>query len=235
MLVIVCSKDTITSQITINSFPHLQQLNVKRCLSENKLWKMIIAESPALFILERDFSPNLLELCRKIKNSISNTAIIILTKSFDRQFYISAFQIGVDDIVLCPFIPMLFFLKCFNLIKRLKGTTIIREPTRLGGYTPERFFKRNRVTFDLETGEIFSAKEIITVLGPKELTLFSILLREIGRFVSADEIKRIVFRSLETNDSTVSTIIKRLRRKLSKTKVAKIETKRKLGYGLILI
>ena len=183
--------------------------------------------SPDAIILDLDL-PDIdgLEVLRQLR-LFSDVPIIVLTARDQEIDKVRSLEIGADDYVAKPFSPL-------ELLARVKATL-----RRAGVLNPEVVdlppYVVGNLTINFATREISRDGESLH-LTPIEYKLLQVLVRNSGRVVTHDSIRRWVWGGAEYVDSsTVKKNISQLRKKLGDTPEfgALIVNERGVGYKFV--
>lgn len=209
------------------------------CKSFKDFNNKIIQEPISLVIISDEIeNRNSLNICRYAKQINHSIGIIILTNFNHFEFEKKAYEIGVDDIIHKPFIPGTFFLKCINLFKRCKeNDSFLSDSYSAPKYIPlfeNKFIHVGDTIIDFESGIVTKKGLKVANLGSKEAKLLSFLYNRNKDTVTHEEIKELIFHDITTSRSTITTMIKRIRRKLKPTNKIRIINNHSKGYTLVI-
>jgi DNA-binding response OmpR family regulator len=157
-----------------------------------------------------------MELCLRLREAQNSTPIIMVTARSQQYDKISGLQTGADDYVTKPFDFQELLARVQALIRRTSRN--VQPELQIADLTliPERNLVKLG-TADIE-------------LSTKETGVLEYLLRNQGRYVSAEELLEHVWDSeIDTFSDTVKTHIKTLRQKVDPQKQL-IHTTRGKGY-----
>ena len=144
-----------------------------------------------------------LEMAKEIKK-FADIPIIVLSAYSDKEKLLTAIDIGVVKYFIKPFDPDELLEYICKLAKKIKKERVIKLKD---GY---RF-----------TDKLYKDDKFVT-LTKKELLFLKVLVERRGDTISHDEIKELIWGSLEVSDERVRTFIRRLRAKTSKELIKSI-------------
>jgi len=157
---------------------------------------------------------NGLKMIRKIREEDKDTKIIIITAFIETQYLMEAVELGLLKYLQKPVsqISLLPVLKlCMNEVFAKKSSFEIEKD----------------LVYDLFNQSLFLLK-IQVLLTKKELMFLDILVKNYKRVVKYEELNMFVWNGLMSEDAMRS-LVKELRRKLSKTAVKNISG---IGYQI---
>ncbi len=157
---------------------------------------------------------NGLKMIRKIREEDKDTKIIIITAFIETQYLMEAVELGLLKYLQKPVsqISLLPVLKlCMNEVFDKKSSFEIEKD----------------LVYDLFNQSLFLLK-IQVLLTKKELMFLDILVKNYKRVVKYEELNMFVWNGLMSEDAMRS-LVKELRRKLSKTAVKNISG---IGYQI---
>lgn len=180
-----------------------------------------IAESEADLILLDINLPymNGEQLLQEIRRN-SNTPVIMVTSRTTEIDEVISMSYGADDYITKPYNPTILLLRISAVLKRM---------SRDKADTTYHNLNLNTAKGCLSNGE----KEII--LTKNEQIIFQLLLDNLGKIVTRDEIMTALWDNNEfLNDNALTVNVSRLRGKLAEIGLPDaIETRKKQGYILI--
>jgi DNA-binding response OmpR family regulator len=157
-------------------------------------------------------------ICRELRKN-SDVPIIFITARSSEDDILHGYHLGCDDYIVKPFSLAELYAKVTALIKRAKGT--VRND-----YMTVGSIKLNPFHYEVLVGN----KEVI--LAPKEYTILKILMENVGRIVSRENLLiRVWGYDFEGNDRVVDNHIKKLRKSLGAAS-NQIKTIIKRGYRM---
>lgn len=161
-----------------------------------------------------------LEVCRRLRETGCNSAILILSAKGAVDDRVRGLEEGADDYLPKPFDLGELAARLRALVRRRPNRT---EPeVRLGPIRLDRI--RRRVLLDGEPVPLTS----------REFALFDYLARNIGRFVSRQELAEVVWNDgVSPSSNTIEVHVNRLRRKLEDDDAELIVTRRGEGYAVV--
>ncbi len=183
------------------------------------------ADAPELILLDLGL-PDLdgIEVCRKLRASVPEATIVMLTARHDEIDVVVGLEAGADDYLTKPF-------RLAELLARVRAH--LRRPRSTPDSTAADQVQVGDLRVDLAARRVYVADHELA-LRPKEFDLLALLIVDAGRVVSRERIMSEVwdehwFGSTKTLDTHVSA----LRRKLGPGPVGdRIATLRGVGYRL---
>lgn len=189
---------------------------------ESNWWRIVQKKEPSLIVFEFENDENeLIEALYKIKSDdsrISKTPVVFLTGIKDEFFQLAAYEAGIDDIIIQPIKPRLFYYKINRLLKQNKTTKHkIENPSTHIAINRERFVV-------IKTGKEYH-------LSRKEFELLELLLSRPNKVYTREEISAAVWNSVDTSRTrTIDVHIRKLRDKLGEEV---IKTVKGVGYSAV--
>ena len=163
--------------------------------------------------------PNMggLDLAQKIRQIKEDIPIILLTAYSEKEKLFKAIDIGVTKYLVKPFTPdKLLETICEIVAKRQKKDEVIPLKSDIIYYKAKAQIEKNNQ---------------IIQLTKKEKKFLDLLLANKTRVVSFDEIERSVWGDGDFSDNALRTLVKRLRKKLTKDLIRNYSG---LGYKINL-
>ena len=160
-----------------------------------------------------------LEVCRRLRASVSTLPIIMLTAKADEVDRIVGLELGADDDVVKPF-------SAKELVARVRA--VLRRAGRVDGARP---LVAGSLSLDPARHQVTVAGAAIA-LTPKEFELLQTLMEAAGRVLSREHLLNRVWgyaRADEIESRTVDVHVRRLRAKLGAAG-ARIATVKTIGY-----
>ncbi len=158
---------------------------------------------------------NGLDMSKKIREISKDVPIILFTAFSEKEKLLSAIDIGIDKYLIKPVDVDELIVTIEEIAsKKLALENIISLS--------------NNYEFN-KTKKILSKNGVEIKLTKKELGFISLLVDNIGSFVSHDDLKKNIWNNIKVNDAAVRTFIKRIRTKTDKEFVENISG---LGYKL---
>lgn len=157
-------------------------------------------------------------ICREIRKQSEVPIIVVTSRSTDMDELMSM-NLGADDFITKPYNTQILIARIAALLKRSVADTALQSTEYKG------------VTFQQAKGIItFEGKS--TELTKNEMKILSVLLKNIGKIVSRDELMNELWQSDEfVDDNTLTVNVNRLRKKLEDIGAKNfITTKRGMGY-----
>jgi two-component system, OmpR family, copper resistance phosphate regulon response regulator CusR len=188
-------------------------------------WKMIQSNKYDLVVLDINLPGlNGYELCRKIRNTDTDTPIIMLTALTSLNDKIEGYDSGADDYVVKPFEFRELLMKVRVLLKRAQG----QQHHPVGN-----LLRAADLEMNLDSKEV-QRNGIPINLTAKEFQLLEYLLRNKNRVVSRADIAVNVWEiDFDTNTNVIDVYINYVRNKIDKKFDQKlIQTQVGMGYIL---
>lgn len=161
------------------------------------------------------------EICRKVRESKPQQAILMLTAKGSEDDVVEGFQSGADDYVTKPF-------SIRELVARIEA--LLRRSSKLGD--DDEVFAFGRWKIDRPNRQARS-EDGVQELTEREVDLLTVFMREKGRIVSRRSLLQEVWGMANVNDvytRTVDMHIAKLRKKIDGESESTIETVRGAGY-----
>lgn len=202
--------------------------HVITAFTAEEAWTCFQEELPDLVILDIMLPDGEgYDVCKQIR-SVSNVPIFFLSAKTEEIDRILGFAIGGDDYITKPFSPKEV---AYRIKARFRRTDIIPEEENRARILKAGPFELNEQIFELKkNGEIIDLK-------PKELGLFTYLLKHPNRILSKESLYDHVWGEEAFGyDNTVMVHIRRLREKIEDdpSNPRYIVTVKGLGYKLAL-
>jgi len=163
-------------------------------------------------------------VCRRIRES-SDVPVIMLTARGEGSDKLLGFEYGADDYITKPFDIRELMARMKVILRRSSGQT--RGEDRVESVLSAGAIKADLIKRTIEVGGVFAD------LTAKEFDLFVVLMRNIGKVFSRDELLEAVWGSDYRGDiRTVDVHIRRIREKIEKDDAMPeyIMTKWGVGY-----
>lgn len=165
---------------------------------------------------------NGLDVCKRIRETDTNTPILMLTAFGEIDDKVDAFQKGADDYLVKPFHLEELYIRTLALFRRKENPQNNEEIVQIDDLTinvTEKLVTRNKEKINLT---------------PKEFKLLQILSNANGRVVSKQQIADELWDyHIETSQNTIEVYINFLRAKIDKNFDKKL-IHTKIGYGYYL-
>ena len=157
-------------------------------------------------------------ICREIRK-VSDIPIIVVTSRSTDMDELMSMNLGADDFITKPYNTQILLARIANLLKRSSG----KNNAELSEY--------KGVKLDIGKSMIYYQNKEIE-LTKNEMKIFSVMIKNIGRIVSRDELMNELWQSDEfVDDNTLTVNVNRLRKKLNEIGATDfIKTKRGQGY-----
>lgn len=178
-----------------------------------------IVDKPHLWILDI-MLPDVdgYQLIKKIKEHNPSTPVIFISARDADLDKILGLELGSDDYLAKPFLPKELVIRCRKLLERVYPE-VLQNKIAYGPYF-----------LDEEKRLVFKGKVPIS-LTSKEFEMFYLLVKNIGRAFSREEILNIVWgEDFFGSDRVVDDLVRRLRKKMP---TIKLETVYGYGYRLV--
>lgn len=181
----------------------------------------IIEENPIDIIITDLYMPktNGIDFIKNIRSERSAISVIFLTACFEKDFLHAAVPLGLDAYLIKP-VPL------EKLFATLQRTIEIIESRSTKTYT-----LKGGVSFDLGDGIVYttSTRKIIDVT-PKELALLCLLIKNQHVILSKSVIESYLWEFESVAESSVKTLIKKLRNKIGDEAIVTHSTN---GYAIV--
>lgn len=156
------------------------------------------------------------EILRELRRRGSKTPVLMLTARSNIEDRVDALDVGADDYLSKPFDYREFDARCRALLRRSQG--LATGSTQVGGLVFDRSAKAVRIG------------DTQLILPNREYRLLEILIGNLGRVLSKDQISSQLFDfDDEAGANAIELYVGRLRRKLGEEDLI-IRTVRGLGY-----
>ena len=181
------------------------------------------SEAPKLVVLEVDL-PDLdgFSVCQQIRQ-YSEVPIIMLSNRDKEADIIQGLDVGADDYIVKPLIPLVFIARANAVLRR-------SDPQPSSG---NRIYKYGDLEIDFATAKVTLAKRAVK-LTPTEYQLLIQLVKNAGEIVPSQTLIDLVWgRKHQVDFPWLKVYIARLRNKLGEDAATPkyIITKRGRGYG----
>ena len=158
---------------------------------------------------------NGLDMAKKIREISKDIPIILFTAFSEKEKLLSAIDIGIDKYLIKP----VDVDELLSTIEEIAGKKLALENI----IQLNNSYKYNK------TKKVLVKNGIEIKLTKKELSFISLLVENLGSFVSHDDLKKNIWNNTKVNDAAVRTFIKRIRTKTDKEFIENISG---LGYKL---
>ncbi len=183
----------------------------------------IEADPPALVVLDL-MLPELdgLEVCRRVRASLPNLPIIMLTALGEAEDRIAGLEVGADDYVTKPFSPRELVLRIDSVLRRSTAAPPAAAELVAGNIRVDRVGRR-----------AFRGENELA-LTVRELELLAFLMEHPGVAFKREQLMREVWGWTFGDQSTVTVHVRRLREKVENdpTEPTLIQTVWGIGYRL---
>lgn len=180
-----------------------------------------------------------IDIAMYVKRVNTLIGVIIIADHHDDEMEKLAYKVGVDDVMINPFNPEILMHKAVNLFRRAyaPANEIFdkRNPSIYNEIFKERFIMDPGVLVDIDSGTIAYKGKRVGTLGPKEAKLFSLLYRHLNTPITHEQIKEIIFSDISASNATLSTLMRRLKRKIAPLKTYDIRNIHGKGYCMELL
>lgn len=188
---------------------------------------MALGQRYDLIVLDRTL-PGIegLEVCRKVRASDETVRVLMLTALAEELDLVVGLEVGADDYVAKPFKVGELMARVQALLRRAN-----QESTESGNYSSQRRY--GAIQIDLGKRKVTVRGENVE-LTPREFDLLVYLASAPERVFTREDILTEVWGSdVLGYDHSISTIVKRLRRKIERdsSKPQHIRTVRGVGYS----
>ncbi len=180
----------------------------------------ILAASPNLILMDINIpATNGKTLLKEIRKE-SEVPVIMVTSRTSEMDEVLSMSYGADDYITKPYNPTILLLRIAAVLKRMEGSKT------------SACYRDAEVNF---SKGLIRRGEQEQVLTKNEMIIFQLLLSNMERIVSRDEIMTELWDNEEyVNDNALTVNISRLRTKLAELGYDNaIETRKKQGYRLI--
>ena len=180
----------------------------------------ILSTNPSLVLLDINIPFLNGELLLKELRKESNIPVIMVTSKESEADEVISYSYGADDYITKPYNPTILLLKISALLKRCEmNKTIINYKD---------------LVFDIGKGIVKNNDNEI-ILTKNEIIIFNMLLSNIDRIVTKDELMTELWNNDEyINENALTVNISRLRAKLADLGYDDIiETRKGIGYRII--
>jgi DNA-binding response OmpR family regulator len=156
-----------------------------------------------------------LDFLSRLRKDKNNTSVLLLTARDGVRNKVDGLNAGADDYLVKPFDLDELLARCAALIRRSAGNG-------------NPLIRHHDVVYEPANGHL-EYKEKAVILSARELRIFDILIRNIGRPVSKDRIMENIYdwSSEHIESNTIEVHVASLRRKMDKDI---IKTIRGIGY-----
>lgn len=222
MQILLLEDDSILSR-EIKDFFHSKGVEMDTVFDGDLFFKQIKNNQYDIYLLDINVPKiNGLDDCKRIRETDTNTPILMLTAFGEIDDKVDAFQKGADDYLVKPFHLEELYIRTQALFRRKESPQNHSEIVEIAD-----------LKINITEKSITRNNEVIN-LTPKEFKLLQILSNANGRVVSKQQIADELWDyHIETSQNTIEVYINFLRAKIDK----KFETKlihTKIGYGYFL-
>lgn len=179
----------------------------------------ILESNPSLLLLDINLPVyDGYTICREVRKK-SNVPIIIVTSRDSEVDELISMNMGADDFVTKPYNPQILLARIAAVLKRFYNIE------------SSKTFRHKDVILDTSKGTV-EYRGNTQDLTKNEMRIFYLLMKDIGKIVSRDDIMNDLWQSDEfVDDNTLTVNINRLRGKLKEIGIDEfIQTKRGQGY-----
>lgn len=178
-----------------------------------------IQEEPHLWILDI-MLPDMdgYELIKKIKKQNDDTPVIFISARDEDLDRVIGLQMGSDDYISKPFLPMELVIRTRNLLARIYKNN--------KNYKTINLLIDNAYTIDFNKRMVFEDNKRVDVTS-KEFDFLSIIINNKNNALSREDIiNKIYGEEYFGSDRTIDDLVRRIRKKLPKMSIETI-----YGYG----
>lgn len=182
----------------------------------------IIEENPIDIIITDLYMPktNGIDFIKKIRSERSSVSVIFLTACFEKDFLHAAVPLGLDAYLTKP-------VSLEKLFETLQRTVELIEKRSVKTYVI-----KGGVSFDLCDEIVYeTASRNIIDLTQKELALLTLLIKNQHIILSKSVIESYIWEFESIAESSVKTLIKKLRNKIGDSAIVTHST---IGYSIVL-
>lgn len=182
----------------------------------------IIEEHPIDIIITDLYMPktNGIDFIKKIRSERSAISVIFLTACFEKDFLHAAVPLGLDAYLIKP-------VSLEKLFSTLQRTVELIERRSMKTY-----MIKGGVSFDLCDQVAYeTASRKIIDMTPKELELLCLLIKNQHMILSKSVIESYIWEFESISESSVKTLIKKLRNKIGNSAIVTHST---IGYTIVL-
>mgnify|MGYP000309279347 FL=1 len=143
------------------------------------------------------------EFCRRVRQEMPDTAIIMLTARTQDSDKIMGLELGADDYMVKPFNPLELIARIKTVLRRMDGVAENTKRIRSGKFL-----------LDIDAQKFFKDSSEIN-LTPTEFSILKMFMTNIGRALSRNELLNSVWGKNYFGDlKALDVYIRRLREKL---------------------
>ena len=136
--------------------------------------------------------------------------VIMLSAKSEEVDKIMGLNMGADDYVTKPFLPLELLARVNSHLRRYKR---FLEMTGQGNETPENVYRIGGIELNEDTKEVLVDGESVK-MTPMEFKILALLMRSPGRVFSAEEIYERVWNERAINTDTVMVHVRKIREKI---------------------
>ena len=136
--------------------------------------------------------------------------VIMLSAKSEEVDKIMGLNMGADDYVTKPFLPLELLARVNSHLRRYKR---FLEMTGQGNETPENVYRIGGIELNEDTKEVLVDGEPVK-MTPMEFKILALLMRSPGRVFSAEEIYERVWNERAINTDTVMVHVRKIREKI---------------------
>ncbi len=169
------------------------------------------SKNPADMVILDVMMPGIdgITLCSKIREC-SNVPIIIVSAKDSELDRITGITMGADDYLVKPFAPMELVARVSSIFRRMSFSETIKA---------KNILNYGNIKIDISLRKCTVNNDIFDVT-PTEFSLLAYMFENFDKAVSRDELLKNVWKfDYEVDTKACDDVIKRLRKKLSKTNV----------------
>ncbi|AFL68347.1 response regulator transcription factor [Sulfurospirillum barnesii] len=218
---VLCVDDEKEFLDYLSAILKLYFLEVYAVLSVKEAYE-IIEDHPIDLIITDVYMPKIngIDFIQKIRSERSAISVIFLTACFEKDFLHAAIPLGLDAYLTKP-------VTLEKLFATLRRSIEIME-----NRSSKTYALKGGVSFDLIDEVVYTtASRKIIDLTPKELALLSLLVKNQHLILSKSVIEEYLWEFESIANSSVKTLIKKLRTKIGESAIVTHST---IGYSIVL-
>lgn len=218
--ILICDEDERVHQVLR---PYFQKLNIQVFSAYDCQWALKLLQTNPADLVILDIAMQGMsgkDLCKKICR-FSDTPVFILSAKAEEHDRIMGLELGADDYVAKPFSPREVAVRVQGILRRYEA---MKE---------EFAVELGNIRIKPDTCEVFMADKPLH-MTPKEVAVFTFLVRNAGAVVSREKILKEIWGNDEyINTRAVDTLLARIRTKIPQT-VANVCFRSVYGIGYMV-